>query len=201
MNHCCFFIESFFDSTISYCSKGKRVCQGQPCYIPSTTVTPVTIRTTTAVPVLNTTIPEMGISTCRTGWSQWINTHHPKEGGNRNDIEPIPDRLNPVQFLMNDFIALVFIDLNAGFWIKGLTNAPVCHPDQMVDIECRASQSKISHKKTGDNVDCNVKTGLECIPGGIKGRSVCHDYEIRILCDCSKLTTLNGNRIFFLAFE
>jgi hypothetical protein len=80
---------------ISYCSKGKRVCQGQPCYVPSTTATPVMIRTT-AVPVSNTTIPEMGISTCRTGWSQWINTHHPKEGGDRNDIEPIPDRLNPV---------------------------------------------------------------------------------------------------------
>jgi hypothetical protein len=58
----------------------------------------VTIRTT-AVPVSNTTIPEMGISTCRTGWSEWINTHHPKEGGNRNDVEPIPNRLNPV-FLM-----------------------------------------------------------------------------------------------------
>jgi hypothetical protein len=75
---------------------------------------------------------------------------------------------------------------NSTKFIKGLANAPVCQPDQMVDIECRASQSKISHKKTGDNVDCNLKTGLECTPGGIKGRSVCHDYEIRILCDCSK---------------
>lgn len=43
----------------------------------------------------------MGISACRTGWSEWINTHHPKDGGSRNDVEPIPDRLNPVRVLMS----------------------------------------------------------------------------------------------------
>ena len=70
--------------------------------------------------------------------------------------------------------------------MKGLANVPVCSVDQMVDIECRASATQISHKKTGDNVDCNLQFGLKCVPGGIKGRSTCHDYEIRILCDCSK---------------
>lgn len=57
----------------------------------------------------------------------------------------------------------------------------------MVDIQCRAASSQVSHKKTGDNVDCNLQAGLQCFPGGIKGRSVCHDYEIRLLCDCSEL--------------
>lgn len=64
----------------------------------------------------------------------------------------------------------------------------MCGKKQMVDIECRtADGSRVPHKKTGDNVDCGLPAGLECIPGGIKGRSVCHDYEVRVLCDCSSL--------------
>jgi len=60
----------------------------------------------------------------------------------------------------------------------------------MVAIECRTVESQISHKKTGDNVDCNLKSGLECSPGGIKGRNACIDYEIRVLCDCNSGTEL-----------
>lgn len=55
----------------------------------------------------------------------------------------------------------------------------------MVDIECRTAESQIPHKKTGDDVDCSLIGGLRCVPGGIKGRSSCLDYEIRVLCDCS----------------
>lgn len=76
----------------SYCSKGKRVCQGQPCYAGTTTTT-----TTTPMPVIRTTTAGMSsTSACRTGWSDWINTNHPKEGGDAKDVEPIPNRVQPV---------------------------------------------------------------------------------------------------------
>ena len=57
----------------------------------------------------------------------------------------------------------------------------------MVAIECRTVGGHISHKKTGDVVECNLSSGLRCTPGGIKGRNVCHDYEIRVLCNCGEL--------------
>lgn len=80
----------------SYCSKGKRVCQGQPCYVASTTPVPVTRPT-----LSTTTAREMSASTCRTSWSDWINSQHPKEGGDVNDFEPIPDQLHPVFIAKN----------------------------------------------------------------------------------------------------
>ena len=67
----------------------------------------------------------------------------------------------------------------------------MCGREMMVDIECRAADSKIPHKATGENVDCSIRNGLECRPssggskkGGSKGSSLCLDYEIRILCQC-----------------
>ena len=75
---------------ISYCSKGKRVCQGQPCYTSASPTT--TVRTTPA--------REVATASCRTGWSDWINTHTPKAGADPRDYEPIPRQLNPVSFLM-----------------------------------------------------------------------------------------------------
>ena len=69
------------------------MCQGQPCYVASTTAPPV-IRTTTPTREMDL------IAACRTGWSDWFNTHQPKDGADPNDIEPIPDRLNPVTFLL-----------------------------------------------------------------------------------------------------
>ncbi len=87
----------------SYCSKGKRICQGKPCTPKLNTTT--TISTTTSIPVtkpsgelkiLTTTpAPFPGTASCRTGWSNWMNTHQPGKG-NPNDYEFILDYVNPV---------------------------------------------------------------------------------------------------------
>ncbi len=65
----------------------------------------------------------------------------------------------------------------------------------MVAVECRTAQTHVPHKKTGDIVSCSAENGLECLPGGVKGRGTCFDYEMRVLCDC-------GARLFcrFLFF-
>lgn len=85
---------------------------------------------------------------------------------------------------------------------QSLPNSPVCSVDQMVDIECRTVATQISHKKTGENVDCSLDNGLECWPAGVKSRGACLDYEIRILCDCStphfQLVAVACNKIDFL---
>ena len=71
----------------------------------------------------------------------------------------------------------------------------MCGRDMMVDIECRAADSKLPHKNTGENVDCSLEKGLECRSssggskkGGSKGNSICLDYEIRIKCQCGNYT-------------
>ena len=70
----------------SYCSKGKSICQGQPC---ATEMTPTPIPTGT---VDHTT----DASTCRHGWSQWFNAHHPTAGVEPFDVELIPNLLELV---------------------------------------------------------------------------------------------------------
>ena len=62
----------------SYCSKGKKVCQGQPCLVITPATTPLPPTTTGR------------LSTCRTGWSDWFNSHQPQSDADLFDVEPLP---------------------------------------------------------------------------------------------------------------
>jgi len=75
----------------------------------------------------------------------------------------------------------------------------MCGRDMMVDVECRTAGSQLPHKSTGENVDCSLEKGLECLPsigsggtkkGGTKATSACTDYEIRVLCQCGNYASI-----------
>ncbi len=96
----------------SFCSKGKKVCQGQPCVkiSPTTTTTTTTTMTTTTppTPTTPTTTPAppsepatVVVTTgCRSGWSRWFNSHQPQPGGASMDVEPLPtDMVRRLLFL------------------------------------------------------------------------------------------------------
>lgn len=47
----------------------------------------------------------------------------------------------------------------------------------MTQIECRTVKTQQDPKSTGQDVECSLDRGLLC-------RGPCHDYEIRVYCDC-----------------
>lgn len=64
-----------------FCSRGKVICQGQPC-------------TTTPLPI--TTVPMEEQSECISGWTAWINKDLPVKGKKVSDVEPLPTTLDLV---------------------------------------------------------------------------------------------------------
>ncbi|KAH8249445.1 hypothetical protein KR032_009614, partial [Drosophila birchii] len=52
-----------------------------------------------------------------------------------------------------------------------------CDPSYQRNIECRVKDTKQSYELVDDNVSCDLKRGLVCV-------GKCHDYEIRVYCDC-----------------
>lgn len=52
-------------------------------------------------------------------------------------------------------------------------------------IECRTVKDGVSAKDTGLDVECSLEHGLIC-RSDVKGKKVCPDFEIRVLCDCGK---------------
>ena len=154
----------------SYCSRGKKICQGQPCV--TATLTTPTVPIIPATPAVATKPGPSPLLRCRTGWSQWFNSHHPQKGADAFDVQPIPSSSDAVLSPVPEGSS------------AAVDSLPGCAREMMVDIECRTVGTQVSHRKTGDQVECSLERGLDCRPGGIKGRSLCYDYEIRVLCDC-----------------
>ncbi|XP_050302983.1 hemocytin [Anthonomus grandis grandis] len=68
-----------------YCSRGTKVCKGQPCTTPATTVLP--------------TIPDEQKLQCINGWTNWIN-QFTASNNKRNLLEKEP---LPLSIILNDF--------------------------------------------------------------------------------------------------
>lgn len=107
------------------------------------------------------------VSKCVSGWSAWINedksdTSKPSGYGKDHqkvgDVEPLPSYL----------------------LLKNLENSASCSYEFMKQIECRTVDTHINPKQTGEDAECSLERGLLCA-------GPCHDYEIRVLCDCNDM--------------
>ncbi|KAK4875849.1 hypothetical protein RN001_012271 [Aquatica leii] len=65
-----------------YCSRGNKVCQGQPC----TTLPPTTKQ------ILTTSMPQIQEMKCTPGWTAWINENR-ENGPKESDFEPLPNTI------------------------------------------------------------------------------------------------------------
>lgn len=146
------------------CNRGKLLCTGVPC----STVSHIKPITTTTPP----TYQEPHKDTedfCKSGWSDWINqdqmdvaskTKTKKKPNTKGlkigDEEPLPSLL----------------------LLRNLGLSASCGPEFMKKIECRTVGTHMSPKQTGEDVECSLERGLV-------GIGPCHDYEIRVLCDCN----------------
>lgn len=99
---------------------------------------------------------------CKSGWSEWINqdklsdnAKSEKNNMKTGDIEPLP----------SDFL------------LKNFKNSAFCPRELMKKIECRTVDTHSEPKLLGEDVECSLEKGLI-------GAGLCHDYEIRVLCDC-----------------
>lgn len=74
----------------------------------------------------------------------------------------------------------MFINLQANF-----INSSMCEAKNMIDIECRVTDTHMSSKATGlNNVECSLERGLYCENG--PNEPPCPNFEIRVLCQCGK---------------
>ncbi|KAF7263559.1 hypothetical protein GWI33_001874, partial [Rhynchophorus ferrugineus] len=95
-----------------YCSRGEKICKGQPC--------------TTTEPTIFTTHQLEQVQQCVSGWTSWINQDRERIAkGNKkkkklNDIEPLPTPL----------------------LLSTLENSSRCSIEQMADIECLTVDGK-----------------------------------------------------------
>lgn len=99
---------------------------------------------------------------CKSGWSEWINQDQlsdqaktEKKNMKISDIEPLP----------------------SAFSLKNFKNSAFCTTELMKQIECRTVDTHMEPKRLGEDVECSLEKGLICA-------GPCHDYEIRIMCDC-----------------
>lgn len=100
---------------------------------------------------------------CKSGWTEWINQDKlgdnlkaEKKNMKIGDVEPLP----------TDFL------------LKNYKNSAFCPREQMKKIECRTVDTRSEPKLLGEDVECSLERGLV-------GVGECHDYEIRVLCDCN----------------
>lgn len=136
------------------CSKGKETCVGVACADKSI----LPYHTTQPQPYRDAG------AICISGWTDWINQdqsvgHKAPANGKPNtkiqDIEPLPTY----------------------FLLKNMPGFASCNDSSMKQIECRTVNTHINPKQTGDEAECSLERGLYC-------DGMCHDYEIRVFCDC-----------------
>ena len=120
----------------------------------------ITTTTTTLVPINDNE------SACISGWSPWINQD---KTYSQNDIDSGIDKNLKVDD--NE-------PLPSQFLLKNIGNSVNCPIELIKRIECRSVGSKLNLKQTGEDCECSLEKGLKCI-------GPCHDYEIRVLCDCA----------------
>ncbi|KAG8236359.1 hypothetical protein J437_LFUL016579, partial [Ladona fulva] len=102
-------------------------------------------------------------SLCITGWSPWFSNDKPVRFLKKyTDLEKLPDRV---------------------------TSQPdaYCARTQITEIECRTVGTRTNFDETGQNVKCNLKDGLLCLPS--KGSPPCFNYEIRVYCLCESTSS------------
>ncbi|GIY74806.1 hemocytin [Caerostris extrusa] len=61
-----------------------------------------------------------------------------------------------------------------------------CGVTNMTGIECRVAETKTPWQETGQNLICELPTGLMC--NDIEqNHQICEDFEIRVFCDCGPM--------------
>lgn len=146
------------------CNRGKKTCTGVPC---STTTTLAPTTPTTYIP--KTARPyKDSEDVCKSGWSEWLNqdslnidgysnanTKYNKPNLKDGDEEPLPSEM----------------------LLRNLKSSASCAQEFMRKIECRTVEGHLTPKETGEDVECSLERGL-------RGIGECHDFEIRVYCDC-----------------
>lgn len=109
----------------------------------------------------NNTVQDSQVN-CTSGWTDWLNqdklgidVKSTKANTKTGDVEPLPSEVV----------------------LKNSNQKVFCSPTFMKQIECRTTDTRANPKKTGEDVECSLEKGLICV-------GQCHDYEIRVMCDC-----------------
>lgn len=98
---------------------------------------------------------------CTSGWTVWFNQdvgpigEMNKPAMKVGDIEPMPTKM----------------------FMQTFYGSPTCDLEFIKQIECRTVSTQMAPKTIGEDVECSLERGLLCA-------GPCHDYEIRVLCDC-----------------
>lgn len=136
------------------CSKGKELCVGVPC--PEKSIIPYHHATQKPYQDSN--------AVCISGWTPWINQ-------DQSDSKKIIEKGEKYQKIGDTE------PLPSFFLLKNLGSSASCSYEFMKQIECRTINTHINPKQTGEDAECSLEKGLLCA-------GLCHDYEIRVMCDC-----------------
>ncbi|GAB6030548.1 hypothetical protein CHUAL_007413 [Chamberlinius hualienensis] len=124
-------------------------------------VTTTTIPSTSTTPTPPPTSP--AIAACISdGWTNWMSGFQPNLK-NKGDDE-------------------TFGQLRK----RGFT---FCAVENMTAIECRTVATHKSYKETGQHVKCSLPDGLVCLNKEQPHLKLCQDYELRVFCQCTEITT------------
>lgn len=99
---------------------------------------------------------------CKSGWTDWIN---------QDELDDESKTSKP-NIKMGDIEMLP-----SAFYLKNWGDSAYCKPEKMKQIECRSVEGKLNPKMIGEDTECSLERGLLCT-------GECHDYEIRVMCDC-----------------
>lgn len=99
---------------------------------------------------------------CKSGWTDWINQD---EMNDESKTTKPNIKIGDVEMLPSDF------------YLKNWKTSAFCKPEKMKQIECRSVEGKLEPKRIGEDTECSLERGLLCT-------GECHDYEIRVMCDC-----------------
>ncbi|XP_066254573.1 hemocytin [Euwallacea similis] len=128
-----------------YCSRGEKICKGQPC-------------SSTEVPVFATTVQQEQDVQCLDGWSAWINQDLKEKFKIKlSDIEPLPSAI-----ILNNLKDSSKCGINEMVSIECLT-IDGKHPKELdVDVECSLERGLICQSTDPENPCPDFKIRVLC---------------------------------------
>ncbi|WAR09825.1 MFGM-like protein [Mya arenaria] len=155
----------------SYCDqhqvKRTGVCTGTPPPVSSTVTSSVTV--SPPIYTASPTVPTMTAKCVQNGPTAWMSVSVPTPY-NQGDVDSIRNLRSQYTF---------------------------CNASQMTAIECRVVGTTTSSAAAGQRVFCDLRNGLKCYHSDQNPGEQCHNYEVRVTCDCSlpHTTTIAPNTL------
>ncbi|WAR09836.1 SSPO-like protein [Mya arenaria] len=143
----------------NYCDqhqvKRTGVCTGTPPPVGSTVTSSVTV--SPPMYTASPTVPTLAARCVQNGPTAWMSVSVPTPY-NQGDVESIRNLRSQYTF---------------------------CDASQMTAIECRVVGTTTSSAAAGQRVFCDLRNGLKCYHSDQNPGEQCHNYEVRVTCDCS----------------